>query len=94
MEVTKCHEDVLHRDGRGAVLRYVATYAPKFSDSFACDSLNDAASDYTVARRVLFDYHPLEPEMWLHLAGRLFPQISFGGTLKDIVVPWPTQHYF
>eukprot|EP00972_Heterocapsa_arctica_P030925 4548200-Heterocapsa_arctica.AAC.1 len=28
MEVTKCHEDVMQGDGRGAMLRYVATYAP------------------------------------------------------------------
>ena len=71
----------LQGDGSGAVLRYVATYAPNFSDSFA--------SDCSIARRVLFDYHPLEPEMWLHLAGMLFPQISFGVTLAPIVAPLP-----
>ena len=30
-EVTKCHEDVQMADGRHNLLRYVATYAPKFS---------------------------------------------------------------
>ena len=89
MEVTKCHEDVQMADGRHNLLRYVATYAPKFSGSFAKDWLNDSASDYSVARRVAFDYHPLEPEMWLTLAGQLFPQISYGGTLKPIVAPYP-----
>ena len=89
MEVTKCHEDVQMADGRHNLLGYVATYAPKFSGSFAKDWLNDDASDYSVARRVAFDYHPLEPEMWLTLAGQLFPQISFGGTLKPIVAPHP-----
>ena len=56
MEVTKCHEDVQMADGRHNLLRYVATYAPKFSGSFAKDWLNDDASDYSVARRVAFDY--------------------------------------
>ena len=89
MEVTKRHEDVQMADGRHNLLRYVATYAPKFSGSFAKDWLNDDASDYSIARRVAFDYHPLEPEMWLTLAGQLFPQISYGGTLKPIVAPYP-----
>ena len=88
-EIAKCHEDVQMADGRHNLLRYVATYAPKFSGSFAKDWLNDDASDYSVARRVAFDYHPLEPEMWLSLAGQLFPQISFGGTLKPIIAPYP-----
>ena len=83
MEVTKCHKDVQMADGRHNLLRYVATYAPKFSGSFAKDWLNDDASDYSVARRVAFDYHPLEPEMWLTLAGQLFPQVSYGGTEAD-----------
>ena len=62
---------------------------PQFSGGFAGDWLNDDASDYSVARRVLFDHHPLEPEMWLGLSGALFPQFSFGGTLVDIFAPWP-----
>lgn len=74
---------------RGALLKYVATYAPKFSDSFAKEWLNDKASDYSIARRVLFDYHPLEPEMWLSLCGKLFPQCSYGGSLVGMVAPWP-----
>ena len=89
LQVTKCHEDVLQADGRGALFRYVATYQQKFSGGFAGDWLNDDASDYSVARRVLFDHHPLEPEMWLGLSGALFPQVSFGGTLVDIFAPWP-----
>ena len=69
MEITKCHEDMQQSNGNGATLRYVATYNMKFSDSFARDWLNDEASDYSVARRILCSYHPLEPEMWLTLAG-------------------------
>ena len=89
LQVTKCHEDVLQADGRSALFRYVATYQQKLSGGFAGDWLNDDASDYSVARRVLFDHHPLEPEMWLGLSGALFPQFSFGGTLVDIFAPWP-----
>ena len=89
MRITKCHEDVLQGDGRGALLRYTATYTPKFSDSFAKEWLNDKASDWSVGRRVLSDYHPLEPEMWLSMAGNLFPQCTYGGTLHDIIAPWP-----
>ena len=89
MKITKCHEDVLHGDGRGALLRYVSTYVPKFSDAFAKEWLNDKASDYSVARRVLFDYKPLEPEMILSLAGRQFPQCYYGGTLLPLLPPWP-----
>ena len=89
LQVTKCHEDVLHSDGKGALLRYVATYQSKFSGGFAGEWLNDDASDYSVARRVLCDHHPLEPEMWLHLAGRHFPQFSMGGSLQPIVAPYP-----
>ena len=89
MPITKCHEDVQAGKSRGNVLRYVATYTPKFSDAFAKEWLNDDASDYSVSRRVLFDYHPLEPEMWLSLGGRLFPQCYYGGTLEPLLPPWP-----
>ena len=89
MEVTKCHEDVQQGDGNGAVLRYVSTYSLKFSDSMDQCWLSDEASDYSVARRILFSYHPLEPEMWLTLAAERFPQVDHQGTLVDIHVPLP-----
>ena len=89
MRITKCHEDVQQGDGRGKLLRYTATYTPKFSDSFAKDWMNDKASDWSVCRRVLTDYHPLEPEMWLTLAGSKFPQCSYGGSMDTLVAPWP-----
>ena len=90
----KCHMDVQASDGRGLLLRYVAGYVPKFSDAFAQEWLNDEASDYAVARRILTEYHPMEPEMWLQLGGHLFPQAFAGGTLKRIVVPvpWRDEH--
>ena len=55
LEITKCHQDVLHGNGQGLLLKYVVTYTPKFSDSFAREWLNDESSAFSVARRVLFD---------------------------------------
>eukprot|EP00913_Durusdinium_trenchii_P021654 g20346.t1 len=89
MEVTKCHEDIQQPDGNGAVLRYVATYSLKFSDSMEKEWLNEQASDYSVARRILFSYHPLEPEMWLTLAQERFPQVDYKGSLVEFFVPLP-----
>ena len=89
MEVTKCHEDVQQGEGTSALLRYVATYQQKFSSSFAKEWLNDEASDYSLARRILFDHHPLEPEMWLTLFAQNFPQCVMGGTSVDMVAPIP-----
>ena len=56
----QCYTDVQMGDGPGMILRCVSGYVPKFSGSFTSEWLNDAASDYSVARRVLTDYHPLE----------------------------------
>jgi hypothetical protein len=87
-----CHVDVQSSDGRGMLLRYVSSYVPKFSDSFATTWLNDEASDYAIARRVLSDYHPLEPEMWLQLGAHLFSQCFSGGTMKRFIVPVPWKN--
>ena len=54
-------------------MKYCATYNAKFSDSFAQDWLCDDISGNAVAHKVLFEYHPCEPEMWLYIAGRLAP---------------------
>ena len=89
LEVTKCHQDVLHGNDRGLLLKYVATYTPKFSDSFAKEWLNDEASAFSVARRVLFDYQPAEPEMWLYLFAQQFPPCRYGGTMMPLLAPWP-----
>ena len=84
-----CHMDVLSTDGRGMLLRYVSSYVPKFSDSFTSEWLNEACSGYEVSRRVLTDYHPLEPEMVLQLAMQWFPQVFAGGSHVRFVVPVP-----
>lgn len=91
LEVLKCHQDVLHGSAtwQGLLLKYVATYAPKFSDSFAREWLNDEASAFSVARRVLFDYQPGEPEMWLYIFAQLIPPCRSGGTLFPLICPYP-----
>ena len=64
---------------------------PKFSDSFVDEWLNDSASDYMIARRVLTDYHPLEPEMTLQLAMQMLPQVLASGTMRRFVTPVPWE---
>ena len=54
--------------------------------------MNDAASDYAIARRVLCDYHPLEPEMILQLFMQQFPQVMSGSTNERLVAPVPWRH--
>ena len=93
LDVTKCHQDVLHGNDKGLLLKYVATYAPKFSDSFAREWLNDEASAFSVARRVLFDYQPAEPEMWLYLFAQQCPPCRYGGTMFPFLVPWPSMEH-
>merc|ERR1711994_1191334 len=84
------HQDWLQSDGgSGLILKYVSTYTTKFSDEFATEWLDDDASDYNIAKRVLFDYHPQEPDMWLQLAAQHFPVFSTGGSLFPIVAPYP-----
>ena len=85
----RCHVDVQTSNGRGMLLRYVSGYVPKFSDAFSQEWLSDKVSDYAVARRVLIDYHPLEPEMILQLAMQWFPQVFAGGSMTRFVVPVP-----
>ena len=89
LEITKCHQDVLHCDRRANSMKYCATYNAKFSDSFAQDWLCDDISGNAVARKVLFEYHPCEPEMWLYIAGRLAPPCQYSGTMVPLRVPLP-----
>ena len=89
MDALRCHQDVQQADGRGLLMKYVASYTAKFSDSFANEWLSDEASDYALARKILFDYHPLEPEMWLQLMAQTIPHSFTGGTLYPILAPYP-----
>ncbi|CAE7536493.1 pif1 [Symbiodinium sp. CCMP2592] len=87
----RCHVDVLASDGRAMVLKYCASYLPKFSSSFAAELLNNEATDFTLARRVLADYHPLQPEMIMQLAAQQHPQFVCPANVRKFVVPVPWQ---
>ena len=92
LEITKCHQDAVVANDRGPLLKYCATYTPKFSDAFQKEWLVDEASAFSVARRVLFDYKPCEPEMWLYLAAKTFPPCRHSGTMVELRAPWPSMH--
>ena len=71
-------------------MQYVSKYVSKFSDSNYDEWLNDEASADSVTWRVLKEYHPLEPEMILQLAGAAFRQWQCGtahGGKRDLVAP-------
>lgn len=89
LEIAKCHQDAVVANDRGPLLKYCATYTPKFSDAFQKEWLVDEASAFSVARRVLFDYKPCEPEMWLYLAAKTFPPCRHSGTMVELRAPWP-----
>ena len=89
MDVLKCHQDVQVDRGTGLLLKYAATYLPKFSDGPGRELMDTASSAYGAARRVLFTFHPGEPEMWLQLAQYLQPYFFMGGTMRPIVAPLP-----
>ena len=73
MEVTKCHQDVqVESHGQQNYAAYTAKYAPKFSDSFHQELLNDDADGNSIAASVLSRYHPCVPEMVLQLCGSIF----------------------
>ena len=88
LAVCKAHEDVQFADQRGALLRYVSTYTPKFSDSFPSEEAGVGGTAFSIAKRILFDYHPLEPEMWLILANHLVPICAHKGSMIIVVAPY------
>ena len=85
----QCHMDVQARDGRALLLQYTASYTSKFSDQFATSWLNEEASDYHLARKVLTEYHPLEPEMWLQLGSHEYRQALMTGVVRKLVIKAP-----
>ncbi|CAE7481979.1 unnamed protein product [Symbiodinium sp. CCMP2592] len=89
MDVLKCHQDLQLDRGSGLMLKYAATYLPKFSDGPGKELMDDTSSGYGAARRVLFTFHPGEPEMWLLLANQTFPMFFMGGTMQPIIAPHP-----
>ena len=43
---------------------------------------------HRVAKKVLFDYHPQEPDVWLQLAAQHFPVFRMAGTLYSTIAPY------
>ena len=92
MDGFPCHQDLQVSDGESLLLQYVTKYAAKFSDSSFDEWFNDEGSAISVSRRMVNEYHPYEPEMWLQLNGQIFKQwhvstVSRGK--RDIQAPWP-----
>ena len=71
-------------------LAWHSGYLPKFSDSFAAELMNNDATDFNLCRRILSDYHPLQPEMVLQLAAQQYPQFFGSGQVRkeSVPVPW------
>ena len=93
LDVLKCHQDLQVERGTGLMLKYAATYLPKFSDGPGKELLDDASSGYGAARRVLFTFHPGEPEMWLLLASQSHPMFFMAGTMMPIIAPHPEMEW-
>ena len=89
LDVLKCHQDAQLERGSGLLIKYAATYLPKFSDGPGKELMDDHSSGYGAARRVLFTYHPGEPEMWMLLANQICPMFFMGGTMVPIIAPHP-----
>ena len=79
-------------DGSSLFAAYTAKYAPKFSDAFREELLNDDADANSIAASVLSRYHPCVPEMALHMFGSLFRQhhvTTASRGQRDFLVPLP-----
>ena len=89
MDCFRCHQDLQASDGYYLLLTYVAKYVAKWSDSSFQEWMSDSAAANSLARKVLFEYHPLEPEMVLQLCSNL-KQWDMGtrsGGKRDLVAP-------
>lgn len=94
MDALRCHQDLQVAQGRGMLLSYVTKYVAKWSDSSYDEWMSDSASATSLCRKVLFEYHPFEPEMALQLSGATFRQWEFGsimGGRRSIRAPRPAS---
>jgi hypothetical protein len=87
LSALRAHMDVLWGLGHGLLLRYVAGYVPKFSDSFQKDWLEGCPTGWNLASRVLHGYRPLEPQMWLALSRQKL--VRHSGMAKKANIPDP-----
>lgn len=95
LDALRCHQDAQIAQGRGLLLSYVTKYVAKWSDSSYNEWMSDSASVTSLCRKVLFEYHPNEPEMVLQLTGGvLFRQWDFGTAhhgVRSLRAPRPTS---
>lgn len=94
MDALRCHQDLQIAHGRYLLLKYVTKYVAKWSDSSYSEWMSDSASVTSLCRKVLFEYHPMEPEMTLQLTGKTFRQWDFGtvmGGRRAVRVPRPSN---
>ena len=94
MDALRCHQDLQVADGRALLMVYVAKYVAKWSDSSYDEWMSEAASATSLCRKVLFEYHPFEPEMALQLNGALYRQWALGtasGGRRSLRAPRPNS---
>ena len=89
MDCFRCHQDLQASDGHQLLLVYVAKYVAKWSDSSFQEWMSDSAAANSLARKVLFEYHPLEPEMVLQLCSscKQWDMGTSSGGKRDLVAP-------
>ena len=82
----KCRMDVQSSDGKGMILKYVASYVSKWHDAYSNDALLSLhVGPYQAAYRHLRALRPLEPEMWMSLSSQKIAWTN--STTKSITVP-------
>ena len=94
MDVLKCHQDLQMLDPYCLWQQYCTKYCAKFSNSSYDEWCAEPLDGNSVAARFCCQYHPLEPEMILQLAGQLVRQwdistIQHG--VRSVQVPWPDK---
>ncbi|CAJ1389111.1 unnamed protein product [Effrenium voratum] len=77
--------DLVVLSGPGCLFARCCRWRP--AEAFFGDLLNDQA--FALARRILADYHPLQPEMVLQLAAQQLPQFLTKAVVRKISVPLP-----
>ena len=83
-----CSMDVQTTDGRGMILRYVASYASKWNETFHRDSMFARdVNPYSAAFHYLVNLTLCEPEMWSLLSSHKLAYAH--GITVDFVVPTP-----
>jgi len=78
--------DVQSSDGKGMILKYVASYVSKWHDAYSSDALFSLhVRPYQAAYRHLTALRPLEPEMWMSLGSQ---KIAWTNSItKSITAP-------